>query len=209
MSDRPPYTPLTAENAAVLLVDHQVGLLTGVRDIPVADLKHNVVALARAAKVLGVPTIATTTERDGMWGPLIAELTAVIDEDQIIDRAMVNAWDDQRVRDAVKATGASKLIIAGVSLEICAGFPAISALGDGYDTYVAVDASGTFNHTKHETALVRLQGAGVVVTDYATPLVEILRDNSRPIAAEFYAALDMPFATLIWQLSSANAGAAA
>ena len=67
MSDRTPYTPLTAENAAVLLVDHQVGLLTGVRDIPVADLKHNVVALARAAKVLGVPTIATTTERDGMW----------------------------------------------------------------------------------------------------------------------------------------------
>src|ERR1700747_1263085 len=109
MPDRTPYTPLTAENAAVLLVDHQVGLFTGVRDIPVADLKHNVVALASAAKVLGVPTIITTTERDGMWGPPIQELAAVIDQDQFIDRHTVNAWDDQRIRDAVKATGASKL----------------------------------------------------------------------------------------------------
>jgi nicotinamidase-related amidase len=209
MSDRTPYVPLTADNAAVLLVDHQVGLLTGVRDIPIADLKHNVVALARSAKVLGVPTIATTTERDGMWGPAIAELSALIDEDQIIDRSTVNAWDDQRVRDAVKATGANKLIIAGVSLEVCAAFPAISAIGEGYDAYVAVDASGTFNATKHETALLRLVAAGAVVTDYATPLVEILSDNSRPIAAEFYAALDMPFASLVWQLSSARLGAAA
>jgi nicotinamidase-related amidase len=203
------YTPLTAENAAVLLVDHQVGLITGVRDIDVAQLKHNVVALARAAKLLGVPTIATTTNREGMSGPTIPELTAVIDEDQIIDRSTVNAWDDDRIRDAVKTTGASKLIIAGVSLEVCAAFPAIAASGDGYDTYVAVDASGTFNQTKRQTGLLRMQAAGVVLIDYATPLVEILKDNSRPVAAEFYATLDMPSATLIWQLNSAAKKSAA
>jgi nicotinamidase-related amidase len=204
MADSAAYRPLTTENAAVLLVDHQVGLITGVRDIGVAELKHNVVALARAAKLLGVPAIATTTAQEGMWGPTIPELTAVIDQDQIIDRSTVNAWDDERIRAAVKATGASKLIIAGVSLEVCAAFPAISAIGDGYDTYVAVDASGTFNQTKRETGLLRMQAAGVVLTDYATPLVEILKDNARPVAAEFYATLDMPFATLIWQLSSAS-----
>ena len=209
MSESSAYTPLTAENAAVLLVDHQVGLITGVRDIDVAQLKHNVVALARAAKLLGVPTIATTTDREGMWGPTIPELTAVIDEDQIIDRSLVNAWDDERIRDAVKTTGASKLIIAGVSLEVCAAFPAIAAIGDSYDTYVAVDASGTFNQTKRETGLLRMQAAGVVLTDYATPLVEILKDNSRPVAAEFYATLDIPFATLIWQLTSAAETSAA
>ena len=52
---------LTPENAALLLIDHQVGLFTGVRDIPVGELKHNVVALAKAAKVLGVPIIVTAT----------------------------------------------------------------------------------------------------------------------------------------------------
>jgi len=61
---------LTPKNAALLLIDHQVGLFTGVRDIPVAELKHNVVALAKAAKVLGVPTIVTATSPE-MWGPVI------------------------------------------------------------------------------------------------------------------------------------------
>lgn len=209
MSETSEYDPLTPENAAVLLVDHQVGLMTGVRDIDVAELKHNVVAMTRAAQLLGVPVITTTTNRHGMWGPTIPELTAVIDESQIIDRSMVNAWDDERIRRTVIATGATKLIIAGVSLEVCAAFPAISAIGDGYDAYVAVDASGTFNDTKRQAGLLRMQAAGVVLTDYATPLVEILKDNSRPVAAEFYATLDMPFATLVWQLSSAKDAPAA
>ena len=44
-----PYEPLTSENAALVLVDHQVGLMTGVRDYSTGELKHNVVALAKAA----------------------------------------------------------------------------------------------------------------------------------------------------------------
>ena len=51
-----PYEPLTSENAALILVDHQVGLMTGVRDISTGELKHNVVALAKAAKALRLPT---------------------------------------------------------------------------------------------------------------------------------------------------------
>ncbi len=137
MPDVTPYEPLTRQNTAVLLVDHQIGLLTGVRDIDVPELKHNVVALAKAAKALDVPVIVTSTLRDGMWGHTIPELAEVVAEDAIIDRSTVNAWDDQRVREAVRATGATRLIIAGVSLEVCAAFPAVAALADGYQTYVA------------------------------------------------------------------------
>ncbi len=63
-----PYTPLTAENAALVLVDHQIGLMTGVRDYSTGELKHNVVALAKAAKALQLPIIVTTTARDSMCG---------------------------------------------------------------------------------------------------------------------------------------------
>jgi nicotinamidase-related amidase len=178
-------------------------------DIDVPELRHNVVALAKAAKALDVPVIVTSTLRDGMWGDTIPELTEVVGEDAITDRSTVNAWDDERVREAVRATNATKLIIAGVSLEVCAAFPAVSALANGCQTYVAVDASGTFNHTKHEAGLLRLQQAGVILTDYATPMVEILKDNADPAAGDAYGALDMPFATLIVQLSSQAAEAAA
>src|SRR5437588_416137 len=100
---------LTPENAALLLIDHQVGLFTGVRDIPVAELKHNVVALAKAARVLGVPTIVTATSPD-TWGPIIPELAEIVHRTSIIARTTVNAFDDARFAKAVEATGRKKLI---------------------------------------------------------------------------------------------------
>jgi len=104
---------------------------------------------------------------------------------------------------AIEATGRKKLIFAGISLEVCAAFPAITALGKGYDAYVAVDASGTFSETKRQAGLLRMQQAGVILSDYATLMVEILKDNASPLAGPVYGALDMPWATLVGQIAKA------
>jgi len=193
---------LTPDNAALLLIDHQVGLFTGVRDIPVAELTHNVVALAKAARVLTVPTIVTATSPE-MWGPIIPELAEAVHGTSIIARTTVNAFDDARLAKAVEATGRKKLIIAGVSTEVCLALPAIYATGVGYDAYAVIDASGTFSETKRITGLLRMLQAGVIVTDYATVAVEMLKDNASPKAGELYSALDMPFAGLVGQLAGA------
>lgn len=198
------YEPLTSENAAVVFVDHQLGLLTGVRDYSTGELKHNVVALAKAAKALKLPIVATTTARDSMWGPTFPELVDALAGIEIIDRSTVNAFHDARVAKAIEATGRQKLIFAGVSLEVCAAFPAMTAVSKGYDAYVATDASGTFNQTKRETGLLRMTQAGVVVSDYATLMVETLGDNGRPEAGAVYAALDMPWAKLVGQIAEAH-----
>jgi len=203
VSQAQPYQPLTEDSAAVILVDHQVGLMTGVRDYETGELKHNVVALAKAAKVLNLPLVVTTTARDSMWGPTFPELVAALPGQIIIDRASVNAFDDPKVAAAIEATGRKKLIFAGLSLEVCALFPAITALGKGYESYVAVDASGTFSQTKREAGLLRMTQAGVVPSDYATLMIEILKDNSRPEAGAVYAALDMPWAGLVGQIAHA------
>src|SRR6184192_890382 len=163
-----PYQPLTSQNAALVLVDHQVGLMTGVRDYSTGELKHNVVALAKAAKSLKLPIIVTTTARDSMWGPTFPELVEALPGVQIIDRGSVNAFDDARTAHAIEATGRKKLIFAGLSLEVCAAFPAITAISRGLDAYVAVDACGTFNDTKGQLGIARLMQAGVIVSDYAT-----------------------------------------
>ncbi len=198
------YEQLTADNAAVLLIDHQIGLFTGVVDYDVLTLKHNVVALAKAAKLLGVPTIVTATAPDGMWGPTIPELLAARPDLDVLARTTVNPWDEPRFTQAVEALGRKKLIIAGVSTEVCMGLTAIRAVSLGYDAYGAVDASGTFSLTKRETGLLRLTQAGVILTDYATAMVEILKDNASPLANDVYAALDMPFSTLVGQIFAAN-----
>ena len=204
MSPIRPYEPLTSENAALVLVDHQVGLMTGVRDYSIAQLKHNVVGLTKAAKVLKLPIIVTTTARDSMWGPTIPELVEALPGVQIIDRSSVNAFDDARVAHAIETTGRKKLIFAGLSLEVCAAFPAITAVGKGLDAFVAVDACGTFNETKHQVGLLRMLQAGVILSDYATLMIEILKDNTRPEAGKVYGAIEMDWAKLVGQIAQAH-----
>jgi nicotinamidase-related amidase len=197
------YEPLTSENSALILVDHQVGLISGVRDYSTGELKHNVVALAKAARALKLPIVATTTARDSMWGPTFPELVEALPGVPIIDRSSVNAFDDAMVAQAIAATGRKKLIFAGISLEVCAAFPAISAIGKGLDAYVAVDASGTFSETKRQTGLLRMLQAGVILSDYASLMVEILGDNARPEAEAVYGAIDMAWAKLVGQIVQA------
>ena len=120
---------------------------------------------------------------------------------EIIDRSSVNAFDDARLARAIEATKRKKLIFAGISLEVCAAFPAITAVGKGLDAYVAVDASGTFSETKRQVGLLRMVQAGVIVSDYATLMVEILKDNARTEAGELYAAMDMGWAKLVGQIA--------
>src|SRR5438093_2309372 len=91
---------LTSNNAALLLIDHQLGLFTGVRDIPIAELKHNVVALAKAAKVLGLPVIVTATSPE-MMGRVIPELTEALPGGQILARITVNSFDEARFAESV------------------------------------------------------------------------------------------------------------
>lgn len=196
-------TRFTRHNTAVLLIDHQVGLFTGVRDIDVNELKHNVVGLARAARVLGLPIVAATTARDSLWGPTIPELRQALGDCDVLDRSTVNAWDDERFVARVESTGRDHLIIAGLSFEVCASLPAITARDNGFHPIVVLDACGTFSRHKREAGLARLATLGIEVSDYATMMVEIMADNADPDANDVYAALDMPFATLMGQVATA------
>jgi nicotinamidase-related amidase len=135
-----------------------------------------------------------------MWGPTFPELVEALPGIEIIDRSSVNAFDDARVTRAIEATGRKKLIFAGLSLEVCAAFPAMTAVSRGLDAYVAVDASGTFNETKRQAGLLRMLQAGVIVSDYSTLMVEILKDNGRPEAGAVYGAMDMDWGKLVGQL---------
>ena len=201
MSAAPTKNPgsLTRENAVLLLVDHQVGLYTGIRDIDTLQLKHNIVGLTRAMLALKVPVVVTTTT-EKMWGPMIPELAGVLPGVRIIERTTVNAWHEKRVVDAVKATGRSQLIVTGISTDVCLTFPAIAALADGYQTYAVIDASGGFTPTQVDMGVRRMQQAGVVPVCYSNVAVEILADNAAPEAEAVYGALGMPFTGLVFDL---------
>lgn len=156
------YKRLDKDQAAVLLVDHQAGLLSMVRDIDPDKFKNNVLALANLAKYFKLPTIMTTSFEDGPNGPLVPELKATFPDAPFIPRpGQINAWDNEDFVGAVKATGRKQLLIAGVVTEVCVAFPALSAIEDGYDVFVVTDASGTFNEVTRYSAWNRMSEAGV------------------------------------------------
>jgi len=136
-----PYVKLDKNNAAVLLVDHQAGLLSLVRDFEPSKFKNNVLALADLAKYFELPTILTTSFEDGPNGPLVPELKEIhADAPYIARPGQINAWDNDDFVDAVKSTGKKQLIVAGVVTEVCVAFPVLSAIEEGYDVFVVTDA---------------------------------------------------------------------
>lgn len=194
------YETITAKNAALVLVDHQIGLYTGVRDIPIDELKHNITGLVKALKFFHIPILVTTTT-ENMWGPMIPELKELLEGIPCIERTTVNAWDDPRVCDAIEKTGRKKLIMTGITTDVCLSFPAITAVGKGYDVYAVIDASGAFTIKQGELGVIRMAQAGVKTVGYSNVVVEILKDNADPVANEVYSALDMPFAGLVYGLN--------
>ena len=185
------YDRLTRTSAVLLLVDHQVGLVAGSRYPEPQDLRKNAVGLTRAAKILGIPIVATTTMSEGMFGPIFPELADVLKDQEIIDRITVNPFDEPRITSAIKKTGRSKVIVAGINTAVCTCFPAISAVNAGYGAYAAIDASGAFDATEQQTAMIRMTQAGVIVADYNAIVVEMLANNADPLAPQVYAAIGL------------------
>lgn len=185
------YDRLTRANALLLLVDHQVGLVAGSKYPEPQDLRKNVVGLARASQILSVPIVATTTMSNGMFGPIFPELADLLKDEEIIDRKTVDPFDEPRITSSIKKTGRSKVIVAGINTAVCTCFPAISAVNAGYGAYAAIDASGAFDATEQQTAMIRMNQAGVVIADHNAIVVEMLANNADPLAAQVYAAVGL------------------
>lgn len=171
------YTRLDKTQAAVLLVDHQAGLISLVQDFPPNEFKNNVLALAALAKFFKLPTILTTSFEEGPNGPIVPELKQMFPDAPYIARpGNINAWDNEDFVKAVKATGKQQLIIAGVVTDVCVAFPALSALEEGYEVFVVTDASGTFNETVQQAAWARMSAAGAQLMNWFSVVCELHRD---------------------------------
>ena len=150
------YDRLTSDNACVLLIDHQIGPLW---ELEFAEARRRVVELAATARRLRLPTIVTAIGIDTL-GPVIPELTTAFEEAPHIARTAVNAWDDERIREAIESTGRKKLIVAGSAADVGVALCAKSAIAAGYDVYVPIDASAHFSNATSS----RLSRAGAIVS---------------------------------------------
>ena len=184
-------TLTTTAHHALLLIDHQYLQLLAVRSHSNDTVVRNTVMLAKGAKIFNVPTLFTTAfaERQA----LIEEIQAVHPDQTPIDRTGLNSWDDERVRDWIKATGKKKLVMAGLWTEVCLTMPVLSALAAGFEIYIVTDASGGGSPEGHERAVQRMIQAGARPLTVASYVSELQRDWGRLETAEAVAKLFAEF----------------
>src|SRR5919198_2911323 len=138
----------TPENAAMLLIDHQVGTMGWTHSHDLNLVKQNALKLARIAKAVRMPAVLTSSMEDQVQGPLLPELQEVLPEAfaaRIKRPGIVNAMHHEGFNKAVKATGRKKLIVAGITTEICVTFPVLQMLEEGYEVQVSADASASWS----------------------------------------------------------------
>jgi nicotinamidase-related amidase len=169
---------LRPEDSVLVLIDHQPYQLANLNSHDPHMVVNNSTALAKVAKVFGVPTILTSVIAD-RGGLIFPQITAVFPGQEVIDRTFINTWEDRKVVDAVKATGRKQLIIAGLWTEICVAMPTIQALGEGWDVTVVTDASGGTSVEAHEVAIQRMIAAGANMMTWLAVASEWQRDWAR------------------------------
>ena len=172
-------------DTVLLLLDHQAGLFQTVKDISVAELRANTIALAKLATLLNIPVITSASEPNGPNGPLMPEIHQFAPHAVFVPRkGEVNAWDNDDFVKAVRATGKQTLIIAGVWTSVCVMFPALDAKAAGFKVYAVMDASGDPSEMVSRTTLARFAQAGIVPTTANAVICELHRTWNRPEAAD-------------------------
>ena len=169
----------TVDNAVMLLIDHQQGTIKLAVNIAKDALVHNTRALARTAVETGMPLVLTSSQEDQFQGLLLSDLKEIAPkayEARIKRPGIVDAWMYDDFRKAIEATGKKKLIMAGLTNDVCIVYPAISAVEAGYEVQVVVDAGGSPTQVADETAIRRMERAGVTITSTNQLMAELATD---------------------------------
>lgn len=189
------FQRFTAEDSALLLIDHQLGTMGWVQSIPFEEMKRNALMLARTARILKVPVVLTSSMEEYAQGPLLNELESILPQEfavRIKRAGIVNAMDDEHFAAAVKATGRRRFIIAGVTNDVCTVFPALSLVRDGFDVQVVADAGGSPGKLADEMALRRMENGGVVLSSTNQTIAELAGNWSTPEGMEIAQQVLMP-----------------
>ncbi|EAW17178.1 putative isochorismatase family hydrolase [Aspergillus fischeri NRRL 181] len=171
------WNRLDKENAAVLVIDYQVGLAQLVRDFNTNDFRNNMLAHAALGNLFELPVVMTTSSDAGPNGLMIKEVVDLNPNVTIVHRqGEVNAWDNAEFRAAVKATGKKQLIIGGIVTEVCTAFLALSLIDEGYEVFANTEASGTFDVKLAADANRRMEKAGVTLMGTFGVVTDLMRD---------------------------------
>src|SRR3954471_12664092 len=167
---------LTPDNCVVTMIDLQPQMLFGVANFDRQTVINNNVALAKAARVFGVPVVLSTVETKSFSGNTWPQVLAALGNPAPIERSSMNSWDDETFVAAVRKTGRKKIVLSGLWTETCVALPTIQAIHDGYEVYVVEDCCGDVSQLAHDNAMRRVVQAGAKPVTALSVMLEWQRD---------------------------------
>ncbi|MFC3930609.1 isochorismatase family protein [Neisseria perflava] len=172
------YKPFNSQDSVMLLVDHQIGTMSWVGSISFEEMKRNALMLAKTAAILGIPTVLTSSMEEHAQGPLLSELEQILPKEfanRVKRAGVVNAMADENFAAAVKAAAGNRkrIIIAGVTNDVCTVYPTLTLLERGYEVQVVADAGGSPTKMADESSLRRMDKAGATITSTNQLIAEL------------------------------------
>lgn len=170
---------LTPDNCVVAMIDLQPQMLFGVSNFDRQMIINNNVALAKAARVFGVPVVLTTVESKAFSGNTWPQVLAALGNPMPIERSSMNSWDDANFVKAIETAGGGgrkKIVMSGLWTETCVALPTVQAIHDGYDIHIVEDCCGDVSALAHDNAMKRCVQAGAKPVTALSVMLEWQRD---------------------------------
>jgi nicotinamidase-related amidase len=155
----PHATQMSAADTALLVIDMQEKLLPRILDA--ARVERNTAFLIDAARLLEVPIQCTEQYPRGL-GPTVPDLARRLPERP--EKVIFSSCAVPGVVEHFHRAARPRVVLAGIETHVCVLNTALDLLALDFRVYVAVDAVGARYRIDHDTALRRLEQAGVIPT---------------------------------------------
>lgn len=168
---------INAEDTIVLFADLQTGIVELSQTNPVDRLKTGVRALAKLAKLLGIPAVVSGVRgEDGKPSKIIPQIAEGLGDLPTHHRTTCDSFQNEEIVSAIEATGRKTLLISGVATELAVQLPALTASDQGYKVFVVLDACGGMSERTERAALQRMAKAGATTVSVMTLAGELAGD---------------------------------
>jgi nicotinamidase-related amidase len=164
-------------DAVVLFVDLQKGIVELSKTIALDRLQKGVRGLSKLSKVFGMPAIVSgVAGQDGSAPAMIPQIAEEIGGYTTHQRSTADSFRNDAISAAVKATKRQTLLISGVSSEVAVQLPALTAADLGYRVFVVTDACGGVSERTEHAAFQRIAKAGGNLVSVMTLAGELAGD---------------------------------
>ena len=166
-----------AKDTIILFADLQSGIVELSRTNPVDRLKKGVLALARLAKLMGIPVVVSGVRgENGNPSNMIPQIAEGLGDLPTHHRTTCDSFLNEEIVSAINATGRKTLLISGVATELAVQLPALTASDEGYSVFVVLDACGGMSERTEQAAIQRMARAGATMVSVMTLAGELAGD---------------------------------